>query len=169
MNAGQAATKRERWRPTILVYADASPKPRQTGLGLAVRNSEGHLVAWQGKQASPMTCNEAEYAAIVFALEFAISQQDILDVRRVLVLSDSKVVVEQMQSRISVNNPSLRVWHGRARALAVRLQSVRFEHIPRERNELADAMAEEASHEQRIHPLKPAPTIRAGRARQGNR
>ncbi len=89
-----------------------------------------------------MNNNEAEYAALVLALETAAH----LDVTRLEVLMDSEVVVNQMVGRFAVNSPRLKPWHQQACALALRFGLVRYTHIPRERNQLADALANEAAY-----------------------
>lgn len=126
----------------IQIFTDASVKPNMTGLGLAIKDARGGLIGWRGKRTRKMTCNEAEYAAIIFALELAPQWR----AREVRILSDSRVVVEQMQGVIGVHNESLQVLNRKARSLMDKLPSVNFAHIPRERNELADAMAEDVCH-----------------------
>ncbi len=128
---------------TILaVYTDASVQPHTTGLGVAIKDEHGKLIAWRNKSAPAMTCNQAEYAALIFALEQVLTYQPLP--REVRVFSDSRVVVEQMSGWIRVNSLALKELHRRARVLAERFEQVTFTHIPRERNQLADAIADEA-------------------------
>jgi ribonuclease HI len=124
----------------LLVYADASVQPDATGLGVAIHDERGQLIAWRNKAARAMTCNEAEYAALIFALEQAHSLQAV----EVRVFSDSRLVIEQMRGWIRVRNERLRQLHRRARRLAARFKHISFTHVPRTRNRLADAMASEA-------------------------
>ena len=126
----------------LAVYTDASIQPEATGLGVAIKDERGKLIAWRKKSAPPMTCNQAEYAAVIFALEQVLTYQPLP--REVRVFSDSRVVVEQMSGWIRVNSLALKALHRRARALTERFERVTFTHIPRERNQLADAMADEA-------------------------
>ena len=132
---------------TLRVFADASVKANMTGLGLVIKNDRGAVTAWRGRRAGPMSCNEAEYAAVIFALEHALEAEASCSARSVVVHSDSRLVVEQMQGAIGVNSEALRPLHARAKALARRFSAIRFVHIPRGQNELADAMAEEACHD----------------------
>lgn len=126
---------------TILaVYTDASVQPHATGLGVAIKDENGKLIAWRNKSAPAMTCNEAEYAALIFALEQALSYGP----HEVRVFSDSRLVVEQMRGWIRVRSSQLRRLHQKARDLTARFERVTFTHIPRERNQLADAIADEA-------------------------
>jgi ribonuclease HI len=146
----------------LFVYADASVQPEATGLGAVIRDERGKLIAWRNKAARPMTCNEAEYAALIFALE----QAREFSPREVQVFSDSRVVVEQMRGWISVHSYNLRPLHRQARELAAQFRRVSFTHIPREQNQLADAIADDAiaSHRTHPHPSPPLPTpARSGR------
>ena len=125
---------------TLFVYADASVYPLATGLGAVIKDERGTLIVWRNKAARAMTCNEAEYAALIFALEEALK----LKPSTAHVYSDSKVVVEQMNGWIAVNSAKLKPLHRRARELSQRFKQLTITHIPRERNQLADAIADEA-------------------------
>ncbi len=128
----------------LSVYADASVQPAATGLGVAIKDERGKLIAWLNKATHAMTCNEAEYSALIFAMEQALKYP----AREVRIFSDSRLVVEQMLGWIRVHSAHLRPLHRRARELAGRFPSVTFTHVPRERNQLADAIADEAVNSQ---------------------
>lgn len=122
------------------VYADASVYPHATGLGAVIKDERGNLIAWRNQAIGAMTSNEAEYHALIFALE----QARTFSPRELEVFSDSKLVVEQMRGLYRVHHDSLRPLHRRACALVEEFERVRFTHISRERNQLADAIADEA-------------------------
>lgn len=128
-------------KSVLFVYADASVQPNATGLGAVIKDVDGKLIAWRNKPARVMTCNEAEYAALIFALEEALK----LNPSVVHVYSDSRLVVEQIHGWIAVNSPALKPLHRQARALRSRFKRLTLTHIPRERNQLADAIADEAA------------------------
>jgi ribonuclease HI len=86
------------------------------------------------------TNNVAEYTAVVRALEHAKQ----LGARRVAVLSDSELMVNQMTGRYKVKNEGLRPLYEQARALAERFDSVTFRHVRREENGRADRLCNEA-------------------------
>ncbi len=136
-----AATGLEPARGELAVYADASVYPHATGLGAVIKDRQGNLLAWRNV-ALPggMTSNEAEYHALIFALE----QARTFSPRVLQVFSDSKLVVEQMRGLYRVRQDRLRRLHQRAVALAARFERVTFAHISRERNQLADAIADDA-------------------------
>jgi ribonuclease HI len=124
----------------LAVYADASVYPHATGLGAVIKDARGNLIAWRNRAIGAMTSNEAEYHALIFALEQAQSFAP----RELQIFSDSKLVVEQMRGMYRVHHDRLRALHRRASALVERFERVTITHISRERNQLADAMADDA-------------------------
>jgi ribonuclease HI len=129
----------------ISIYCDGAIGGRRQGIGLGVviRSEEGDILGLVKRGMPPMTNNEAEYAALVLALEAAHRFRP----RALQVYMDSQVVVGQMQGRFAVNSPALRRWHTQACRLARRYRQVSYTHIPREANRLADALAAEALKE----------------------
>jgi ribonuclease HI len=86
------------------------------------------------------TNNTAEYAALLALLEFAKSS----GARSLRILSDSELLVRQMRGEYRVKDPKLKVLVAAARALAAALPRVVLEHVPREENREADALANRA-------------------------
>jgi ribonuclease HI len=126
----------------LIAYADGAigHKCDHTGVGAVLLNDQGRILIWGNRRLGPMTNNEAEYAGLVLALELAIP----LHPRRLQVYLDSEVVVGQMNGRFGVRSKGLKPWHRRACHLAQRLGRVTYHHVPRQRNRLADALANEA-------------------------
>ena len=89
-----------------------------------------------------LTNNQAEYTALVKALEHAL---ELGEHYRVLVHSDSELLVKQMQGLYRIKNEDLRGLYEEARALGARFQGgVTFQHVRREQNSRADALGNEA-------------------------
>lgn len=126
----------------LMIYCDGAigDKGEGAGLGVVIRDGRGEVLGLVKRNLPPMTNNEAEYAALVLALEAVRHFRP----RSLKVHMDSKVVVGQMQGRFSVRSPALKRWHAHACRLARRFREVTYEHIPREANRLADALAAEA-------------------------
>lgn len=148
--------KRRKQSPThVWVFCDGSsglgdegkrarPDPLLAQAGCAAaavaRDEEGALLDWAWRRLPTMSNNEAEYAGLLLGLELAKR----LGASRVTCVLDSEIVVGQMEGRYSVNSPVLRAWHWRACAAARKLEQVRYRHIPREWNRLADGLATQA-------------------------
>jgi ribonuclease HI len=128
---------------SIRVFTDGAIRPELgiSGLAAIVRDEKGQILTWFSRRAGAMTCNEAEYAAVQFALESvrALRPQDIH------IFSDSLVVVHQMSGLATARAPALKQAQMRVRGLMSQFQLVQFHHIPREKNRLADALANEAA------------------------
>lgn len=68
----------------------------------------------------------------------------VLRVPRVLVLSDSQLMVRHMQGRYAVRNQRLKRLHALVVDVAKTFQSCRFSYIAREQNKVADRLANDA-------------------------
>jgi ribonuclease HI len=86
------------------------------------------------------TNNVAEYKAVIAAL--ARAKQ--LGASRVRVRADSKLVIEQMKGTWKVRQPHLVPLHQEAKRLARLFERVSWEHVRREYNKHADALANRA-------------------------
>ncbi|MFO0841655.1 MAG: ribonuclease HI family protein [Gemmataceae bacterium] len=88
-----------------------------------------------------MTNNQAEYTALVKALEHALQ----LGAERVTLHSDSELMVKQMRGEYKVKNEDLKDLYDQARRLAARVRGgVTFRHVRREMNKRADQLCNEA-------------------------
>ena len=86
------------------------------------------------------TNNEAEYRALIAGLQAALEA----GVTRLLVRLDSELLVQQATGNYRVKAANLKPLFERLRALARRFASITFEHVPRERNSIADDLANAA-------------------------
>lgn len=102
-----------------------------------VTDAQGSVLAQVGEGIGVATNNVAEYLAALKGLKTAAE----LGATRVLVRSDSRLLVEQLSGRFRVKNPTLIRLHGEVRALLPKFVDVRFEHVPRELNRDADRLA----------------------------
>lgn len=90
---------------------------------------------------APTTCNQAEYTALVRALEHA---QTLGTEHSVVVHSDSELMVKQMRGEYRVKNEELRALYEDARELSKEFAGgVRFVHVRREKNKRADELCNE--------------------------
>jgi ribonuclease H / adenosylcobalamin/alpha-ribazole phosphatase len=123
----------------VIVYCDGAARgnPGPAGIGVVVRAPEGRRLAEVGEGIGVATNNVAEYRAAIRGLGLA---RD-LGARRVVLRSDSRLLIEQLSGRFRVKNPTLQRLHTEARGLAAGFQTVTFEHVPRERNREADRQA----------------------------
>ena len=109
-------------------------------VGAVLRQADGAIITASWQRLPAMTNNEAEYAALLFGLALARQHKRFF----IHCYLDSEIVVGQMTGRFSVHSPRLKIWHQRAVAALRAFREVTFTAIPRERNRLADALANEA-------------------------
>jgi probable phosphoglycerate mutase len=127
----------------VVVEADGGARgnPGPAGFGAVVRDADsGEVLAERLGFLGNTTNNVAEYSGLIAGLSAAAELgADEVDVRM-----DSKLVVEQMSGRWQIKHPGLRPLAAQAAALVRDFETVRFGWIPRERNKLADALANKA-------------------------
>lgn len=104
---------------------------------MEITDEDGEVVAEVAEGIGVATNNVAEYTAAIRGLERARE----LGAARLLLRSDSRLLIEQLAGRWKVKNATLQVLHHEARSLIKGFEEVRFEHVRRERNVQADALA----------------------------
>jgi ribonuclease HI len=111
--------------------------PGPASYAVILRGPDGATRFEVGKYIGRATNNVAEYYGLITALDYAAAQ----GIDRLLVRSDSELLVRQMQGRYKVKSPDLRPLHERARKLAHGFAYFAIEHVPREQNREADELA----------------------------
>jgi len=118
----------------------ARGNPGPASYAVILRRPDGRPLDQLHKYVGHTTNNVAEYFALLAALDYAYAHQ----IRKLRVRSDSELLVRQMQGRYKVKSADLRPLHERARRLAASLAYFAIEHVPREQNRQADALANAA-------------------------
>jgi ribonuclease HI len=126
----------------LIAHIDGGARgnPGPAGYGVHVEDEQGRVVAQLYGYLGTATNNTAEYAALLALLEYARAR----GATTLRVLSDSELLVRQMRGEYRVKHPGLQVLHAAARRLMTSVPSVVLEHVPRERNVQADALANRA-------------------------
>lgn len=117
---------------------------RATGAAVVVRDERGRIVDTASRRLAGMTNNEAEYEALILALELALARGE--PSAAVTFLVDSQIVVGQVAGAFAVRDPRLAERHTRVMRLLAQLPDATLAFVPRTRNRLADALAQEALH-----------------------
>jgi len=124
-------------RAVIFTDGTAKPNPGPAAIGVIMKDEQGRLIASISQPIGPATNNQAEYKAIIAALEGAIR----LGVDQVDLRSDSELVVKQVKGQYRVKNASLKPLHQKIKQLQSQLQAFTIIHIPRQQNTEADSLA----------------------------
>lgn len=121
-----------------ILYFDGASKgnPGPAGWGYILHLEDGGEVSGYGSLGTA-TNNQAEYRGLIEGLKKALE----LGVEKVIVKGDSQLVVEQMKGNYRVKNPNIRPLYEDAMKTAHVFKKVVFAHIPREKNKIADRLA----------------------------
>jgi len=123
------------------VYFDGASRgnPGPAAIGYVIATDDG-IVAEGGETIGRTTNNRAEYEALVRALEVA----EDYGFETLEVFGDSELVLKQLRGEYDVNVPELRERRVRAHERLERFEEYSLQHVPRELNDRADALANEA-------------------------
>ena len=111
--------------------------PGPAAYAVIIRDANGKLVLELAKKFGRDTNNVAEYYALLAALDFATTH----GITALRIRSDSELLVRQMQGRYKVKSADLKPLHERASILSRQLKYFAIEHVRREQNSDADALA----------------------------
>ncbi len=114
--------------------------PGPSGYGAVVEDPQGRVVARLGKFLGIQTNNFAEYSGLLAVLEWALEN----GAKRLRVVSDSELMVKQMQGKYKVASPVLRPLYEEARRRSRQLERFEMRHTLRGGNKEADQLANEA-------------------------
>ncbi|MEE8352899.1 MAG: ribonuclease HI family protein [Dehalococcoidales bacterium] len=114
--------------------------PGQSAIGATVKDEQGRLVASVSRTIGRATNNQAEYRALIAALEKAAE----LGAQRVDVCLDAELVVRQLQGRYRVKSAALRPLYLRAAGLLGKFEAFTIAAVPRTENAEADHLANQA-------------------------
>ncbi|WP_265111950.1 ribonuclease HI [Halosolutus halophilus] len=123
------------------VYFDGAARgnPGPAAIGWVIVTGDG-IVAEGSERIGRATNNQAEYEALVAALEAARDYgYDEVHLR-----GDSELIVKQVRGEYDTNNPELREKRVTVRELLAAFDEWTLEHVPREVNDRADKLANEA-------------------------
>lgn len=136
-------------RATLFADGAARGNPGPAGSGAVLLGEDGRVIAELTLALGHATNNVAEYQALIIGLEEARRRGiDELDVRM-----DSLLVVRQMQGLWRIKHPGLKPLALRAGALLAEFPRRTIEHVPREENGVADALANRAIDEAAVRGL----------------
>jgi ribonuclease HI len=120
----------------------ARGNPGPAGAGFVLER-DAEVVVTGGTYLGETTNNVAEYEALIWGLENALDQ----GVEKLTVYCDSELVVRQMAGTYRVKDAKLKPLFDRASALVSGVGAVSIEHVRREENTAADALANQAMDE----------------------
>lgn len=126
----------------VIIHTDGGARgnPGPAGLGVYITDEDGKVLLEHSRYLGETTNNQAEYSAIIDALEHAKE----LGADEVAMYMDSELAVRQISGQYRVKNPGLAKLFMKVHNLRIGFRKVTFTHVPRERNKEADRLANEA-------------------------
>jgi probable phosphoglycerate mutase len=134
----------------------ARGNPGPAGYGALIQDSNGMVIAELSEFLGIRTNNFAEYSGLLGCLQFALDNHH----PRLRVVSDSELMVKQIQGKYQVKSPDLKPLYEEAKRRIAKLEKFEISHALRHKNKDADRLANEAMDRgmKRPHaPGTPAP------------
>ena len=114
--------------------------PGPSGYGAVIEDAQGSVVACLSEFLGIQTNNYAEYSGLLAVLKWALANGE----KHLRVVSDSELMVKQMQGKYKVKSPVLKPLYEEARKLSRQLPRFEITHTLRGGNKDADRLANEA-------------------------
>lgn len=126
----------EKW---LIAHCDGGARgnPGPAGYGAVLQTEDGETLAELSEFLGIRTNNYAEYSGLLGVLAWALEH----GCRRLRVVSDSELMVKQIQGRFKVNSPDLKPLWTEARSRIARLDEFQITHALRHKNKEADRLA----------------------------
>ena len=127
---------------SYILYTDGAARgnPGPAGAGWVILNAEGKLFKEGGKYLGETTNNQAEYQALVLALEEVPKSDDVA----VQIFADSELMVRQINGDYKVKNEGLKPLFQKVVTTLSAFGEYKVTHVVREKNKRADELANEA-------------------------
>jgi ribonuclease HI len=125
-----------------VVHTDGAARgnPGPAAIGVVIQDDSGHVVYESSRALGVRTNNEAEYLALIAALQHLREMR----VKAADFRLDSELVVKQLLGQYRVKEPRLKALHGQAIMLLNAVPDHSIRHVPRAQNARADELANEA-------------------------
>ena len=127
----------------IFIDGASSGNPGEASVGVVI-NQDDQRIKEISQAIGHATNNVAEYQVLILALKEAHA----LEVKRLKIFTDSELLYRQVTGRYKVKNENLKLLFDEAQGLAKKFQEIKIDHIPREQNQEADRLANQALKKQ---------------------
>ena len=126
----------------LFIFIDGASRgnPGRAGAGVYITNGEGKRIAGTGRYLGHKTNNEAEYGALLLGLQEAKR----LGGESVRIFTDSELIERQVKGVYRVKELRLRILHRKVMEKIEEFASFKIESVPREKNQEADLLANQA-------------------------
>jgi ribonuclease HI len=143
----------------ITAHCDGGARgnPGPSGYGALIQDESGAVLAELSEFLGLRTNNYAEYSGLLGCLQYALDHHH----PRLRVISDSELMVKQIQGKYQVKSPDLKPLYEEAKRRIAKLEAFEISHALRHKNKDADRLANEAMDrgmKRSTSPSQPTPT-----------
>jgi ribonuclease HI len=126
----------------LIIYTDGGARgnPGPAGIGAVVYSGEKRKITEISEFIGEATNNQAEYKAVLAALETAKQ----LGAKEVVMYLDSELVVQQLNQKYKIKNKDLALLFVKIWNLSIGFKKITYHHIFRELNKEADKLVNKA-------------------------
>lgn len=155
--AAPAATHSGPGSEWISAHCDGGARgnPGPAGYGAMIQAADGSVLAELSEFLGFKTNNYAEYSGLLGCLQYALDQGH----RRLKLVSDSELMVKQIQGKYQVKSPDLKPLYDEAKRRIAKLDGFEISHALRHKNKDADRLANEAMDRGMARPNTSAPSV----------
>ena len=125
----------------LFIHTDGGARgnPGPGAIGVAILDEKKKIIKEIGKYIGKSTNNEAEYKAVLEGLKAAKE----LKGSEIVFYIDSLLVVSQLNGKFKVKEPRMKNFFNEIKIVEKNFESVKYNHIPREKNYIADKIVNE--------------------------
>ena len=126
----------------LISFSDGGARgnPGPAGIGAVLFNDKNEIVEELSFYLGETTNNQAEYRALIMVMKKAQS----LGATELECYLDSELVVKQLKHEYKVKNKDLAPLFLEVHNVSLSFKKVSFHHVPREKNSIADGLANQA-------------------------
>ncbi|MDD3301875.1 MAG: ribonuclease HI family protein [Patescibacteria group bacterium] len=126
----------------LISFSDGGARgnPGPAGIGAVLYNEKNELLEELSFYLGETTNNQAEYRALIMAMEKA----QALGATEMECYLDSELVVKQLNREYKVKNQDLAPLFLKVHNISLAFKKISFHHVPREKNSIADGLANQA-------------------------
>lgn len=129
----------------LITFTDGGSRnnPGPAACGIVIQDEKDNIIHTGSKYLGIATNNQAEYGALVMALQKAKELLEKEPAREVICYLDSELVVKQLNREYKVKEEKMKKLYLEVCNLCSNFNKVEFIHIRREKNKLADKLVNE--------------------------
>jgi ribonuclease HI len=124
---------------TLFFDGCAKCNPGPAGAGAVIYKNNIEIWGDSKFVGTSETNNVAEYSALIFGLRKALK----LNINKIHVKGDSKLIIEQVKGHYKCKSDNLKEYYEKAKELSKKFDKISFEHVYRDFNKRADELSNE--------------------------